>query len=53
MILALKVLQGEDSEISLSSIGGKFREFPLATVGLLVGIFSSAGLPLLLLSHRG
>ena len=47
MILALKVLQGDDPDISLSSIGGKFREFPLATVGLLVGIFSSAGMPLL------
>lgn len=47
MILALKVLQGDDPEISLSSIDGKFREFPMATVGLLVGILSSAGMPLL------
>jgi formate hydrogenlyase subunit 3/multisubunit Na+/H+ antiporter MnhD subunit len=47
LILALKILQGEDQEINLSNIDGKFKEYPLATIGLLVGMFSSAGLPLL------
>jgi formate hydrogenlyase subunit 3/multisubunit Na+/H+ antiporter MnhD subunit len=47
MTLALKVIQNESGEVNLTSLKGSFKEHPMAVIGLLVGLFSSAGLPLL------
>lgn len=47
MALALKTFQSRSVELDFQHLGGKMREFPVASTALIVAMFSSAGLPLL------